>query len=217
MTAREQTPIVFTVVVSQRDWDTGLGGWRCPALRIPSAEVDDVFVDGSSQDKSWYVVRREHQMIRWVHGPRPEEATISIKLTEELSTQKRTRFWQMVSALAPIVAALVTVVLSYFLLGPPTNSQEHIVFNLSSPVYGECGRVTINGFVEMSTGSRRKISRLLWDWGDGSSVDSFLPVTHRYLRDEKYSVKVIAYASDNENEGHTILINITNASQPNCP
>lgn len=220
MPAREQTPIVFTITVSQSDWDADLRGWRFPALRIPSAKVADVFVDGASVPETRYFVWREFEMIRWNNLPQPEKATISIKLTETLSTQKETQVWKAVAALAPVMAALITVMLSYFLLRTTVNSttgdfREPVVFNLSSPVYGECGGVTINGSVEMPTGSRRRITRLLWDWGDGHSVDGFLPVTHRYSQNEKYSAKVIAYAGDNETEGRTILINITNVN-PNC-
>ncbi len=220
MPAREQTPIVFTIAVSQGDWDAKVNGWRCPALKIPSAEVADVFVDGSRVDKTRYFVWRENEMIQWSNLPQPKKATISFKLTEPLSTQRKTDFWKMVAALAPVLAALITVMLSYFLLHTTVNSttgdsREPVVFNLSSPVYGECGGVTINGSVEMPTGSRRRITRLLWEWGDGHSVDGFLPVTHRYSQNEKYSAKVTAYAGDNETEGRTILINITNVN-PNC-
>jgi hypothetical protein len=220
MRTREQTPIVFTVAVSQSDWDPKVNGWRCPALKIPGTDVADVFVAGNRVDKACYFVWRENEMIQWSHLPQPKEATILFKLTEALSTKKRTDFWKGVAALAPVLAALTTVMLSYFLLRPSVNSssgdsREPVVFNLSSPVYGECGGVTINGSVEMPTGSRRRITRLLWDWGDGHSIDGFLPVTHRYSQNEKYSAKVIAYADDNETEGRTILINITNVN-PNC-
>ena len=98
MQAREQTPIVFTIAVSQSDWDAKVNGWRCPALKIPSAEVADVFVDGSRVDKACYFVWRENEMIQWSHLPQPKKATISFKLTEALSTQKATDFWKKVAA-----------------------------------------------------------------------------------------------------------------------
>lgn len=226
MPRREQSSVLFTIAVSQSDWDEGRRGWRLSALRIPGAEVDRVFVEGQIQNKDCYSVWREDELIHWNSASPPEKATISIKLTETLSTQKTTDFWKMISALAPVMAALITVTLSYLLLRAPAsvpssnNSstgqlKEPVVFNYSSPVYGECGGVTINGSIEMPAGSRRKITRLLWDWGDGHSTDGFLPVTHRYSQNEKYSAKVIAYAGDNEPEGRTIVINITNVT-PEC-
>jgi hypothetical protein len=220
MRALEQTPIVFTVAVSQNDWDAELGGWRCSALRIPGAEVDNVFVEGTSMDKTRYFVWREYEMIRWTSKPEPKTATISIKLTEALSTKKKTDFWKTFSALAPIVAALITVMLSYFLLHTTVNpitgdSREPVVFDLSTPVLGQCGTVTINGSAKMPTGSRRRITRLLWDWGDGDILDSPFPAIHRYKRNGIISVKLTAYTSNNETEDRTIPVNITTAD-PKC-
>lgn len=220
MPAQEQTSIVFTIAVSQNDWDAELGGWRCSALRIPGAEVDNVFVEGTSMDRTRYSVWREHGMIRWTSKPEPKTATISIKLTEALSTKKKTIFWMKVAALAPVLAALITVTLSYFLSHPrvsPTagDPREPVVFNLSSPVLGVCGGVTINGSVEMPTGSRRRITRLLWDWGDGDIIDSPFPAFHRYKRNGTISIKLTAYTSNNETEDRAIPVNITTAD-PKC-
>ena len=48
--------ISFTINVTERDWDNTTGGWRVPALEIPSAQIEDVFADGNKIDpKDYYV------------------------------------------------------------------------------------------------------------------------------------------------------------------
>jgi hypothetical protein len=218
MPAKTQPPIVFTAAVDQDDWDKKFGGWRCSALRIPSAQVDDVFVEGTRSDKSWYEVMHEHAIIRWIPLPPPEKALLSISLTEKLSTQGLTRFWRKLAILLPpgaaIIGALITGIFLYSSRSP-SNLREGIAFNLSSPVLAECGGVTINGSAELSAGSKEKITRISWDWGDGVIVDSPFPAIHRFSRNDTYSVKVTAYTSNNEIEGRTIPINITSIN-PKC-
>lgn len=216
MSAQKPTQIVFTVAVDQEDWDKQFGGWRCSALRIPSAQVDAVYVAGVRVPESEYTVDREKELIHW-RGPNlPDKARLSLSLTEELSTQELTVFWRKLAIILPFVAAILVALLAgAFSLStsrmPPTSS-ERIAFDLSTPVYGECGTVTINGSVEMDAGSQGKVTRLTWDWGDGVIVDSFFPASHRYSNNGVYSAKVSAYTSNNEAEGRAVPINITSIS-----
>jgi|SRR5947209_233152 len=219
MPAQRQTPIVFTVAVDHEDWDKHLGGWRCSALRIPSAQVDDIFVEGSRIDESLYEVDRKNEVIHWKRRDLPERARFSISLTETLSTQELTLRWKKLAIILPFISAILVALIAgsfvYFPSRVPTNSREGIVLNLSPSVLGECGIVTINGSAEMIAGSQGKVTRISWDWGDGVIVDSFFPASHRYLQNDKYSVKVTAYAGDKVTEGRTIPINITSVN-PKC-
>lgn len=219
MPAQKQIPIVFTVAVDQEDWDNQFGGWRCSALRIPSAQVDAVFATGRRVEESWYVVDRKHEVICWTRPNPPEKARFSISLAEELSTQELTIRWRKLAILLPLISAILVTLIagafSYFPSRTSSNSRERIALNLSSPVYGDCGLVTINGSAEISTDSQGKVTRITWDWGDGVSVDSFFPASHRYSQNRQYSAKVTAYASNNEAEGRTIPINVTSIN-PEC-
>jgi hypothetical protein len=103
---------VFTVTVSTRDWDDVLAGWRCPALDIPGAEIDALFVNGSKMDDGWYERLNGQPFVRWMRPEIPELATISVRLTKELSTQDQTARWKniaiILSFLSPILVALIT-------------------------------------------------------------------------------------------------------------
>jgi hypothetical protein len=105
-------PSVFTVSVSRTDWDAGLGGWRCPALAIPGAKVEAVYDKGKKVDDAWYEVLADLRVLRWAREERPERLTISISLTEELSTQAETSRWKKLAvvlpALATVLSALIT-------------------------------------------------------------------------------------------------------------
>lgn len=227
MPAQKQSPIAFTVTVSQKDWDEEMGGWRCSALKIPSAQVDAMYIKTERLDKTSYEVLYEHTIIRWI--PRfdkdltkkdpPKEALFSISLTERLSTEELTLFWRKLAILLPPIAAVAgALIAGIFLIyssRTPSNPREFIAFNLLSPMVGDCGAVTIYGSVEMSAGSQGKVTRVTWDWGDGVIVDGSPPASHHYARNDKYSVKVTAYGSNNETESRTIPVNITSVN-PNC-
>jgi hypothetical protein len=221
MSSNRNAPIAFTMAVSPEDWDPQMQGWRCPALRIPSAEIEAVYVEGLRVDNISYEVLREYEMLRWSHVPQPQRATIAIKLTEALSTQRRTNFWKKVAATAPIIAAIITALFSSALWRIPAGSgegasfSEPAIFKLSSPVYGECGSVTMYGSAEMPADSSARITRLIWDWGDSSPVEGNFPATHRYSRNEKYPAKIVAYAGNKDVGNRTIIINVNNVI-PRC-
>lgn len=220
MPSEEQTSIVFTISVSRLDWDAGFGGWRCSALKIPGARLEEIYVAGTRVDDGSYVARPEIAMVRWPHPPPPKQAILSIRLTEELSPKRLTLRWQKLAIILPLIAALLVAYITHYFScspsPPPPASKESIVFTLSTPVSGDCGRVTVNSFAGISPGAHEKITQLLWDWGDGTAVDSSLPATHRYQRNGKYSVKVTAYAGNDMIGGQNLLVNITTADQPTC-
>jgi hypothetical protein len=46
----------FTVRLNKSDWDADRRTWNCPALAIPGAYVQDIFVEGDRVDKAVYEV-----------------------------------------------------------------------------------------------------------------------------------------------------------------
>jgi hypothetical protein len=105
--------IAFPVTVAKEDLDEGLGGWRCPLLKIPGAIVEDVLVMGKSINNSCYAVNHELGIVRWVTPDPPERATIIIKLTEELSTKELTLRWKKLAIIIPIITVVLAGVFSY--------------------------------------------------------------------------------------------------------
>lgn len=120
--------IGFTVTLSERDWDPELSGWRCPALKIPGAAIDAVYVSGTRADTSWYEVLAEHSIVRWVRENHPAQAAIAIKLTEELSTQELTSKWRKLAIVLPVVSSVLVAVIAAAVslyTADHTSSQAH--------------------------------------------------------------------------------------------
>ncbi len=85
-----------------------LGGWRCPALKIPGAKVESVYVSsGDRVDSSRYEVKYELDIVRWLHPDRPQQATLQIKLTEKLSTEELTLKWKKLAIIFPLITSIV--------------------------------------------------------------------------------------------------------------
>jgi hypothetical protein len=119
--------IAFTARLTEADWDEELRAWRCPALNIPSAVVEDIIVDGNRVDRTHYEVRSPHAMIHWILADRPDRLAAIIKLTEPLSLGKETDKWKKLAVVLPVVAtviaALVSGVATYFARQPSTSSS----------------------------------------------------------------------------------------------
>jgi hypothetical protein len=138
-------PISFSVTLTARDWDPNLGGWRCPALRIPGSVIDALFDKGSRVDSSWYEPLPEHGMVRWVRDDdHPHEPTILLKLTQELSTRELTTRWKKLAIVLPVIATVLAAVVSgsvtYFAAKPrsaevtPKKGDQGTVGPTTSPI-----------------------------------------------------------------------------------
>jgi hypothetical protein len=97
--------ITFRVTLSGRDWDDNLGGWRCEALAIPSSKIEALYALGEKIDTVGYEVLSNERIVRW-RGDHPEIVTVSIGLTEELSTERETQRWKRLAIILPVVATL---------------------------------------------------------------------------------------------------------------
>ncbi len=89
-----------------------MSGWRCPALKIPGAKIDAVFVSGNRADSSWYEVNYDLNVIRWVRPKHPLQATILIVLTEELSTKELTLRWKKLAITLPLVSSIIVAMIA---------------------------------------------------------------------------------------------------------
>jgi PKD repeat protein len=97
---------------------------------------------------------------------------------------------------------------------PPFDARTlSITLVLFAPEYGECGDISINGYVGTDSGS---ITKLTWDWKDGTVVDSWFPASHHYAGNGTYSVQVTAYSSLGDTRTVTTTATITNAEDLGC-
>jgi hypothetical protein len=106
------TSIVFTTRLTEADWDDMMRGWRCPALGIPGAAVDALFVDGERIDKVKFEVLAQNQVIRWIVDDRPPRATLSIALLEELALERDAARWKKLAIVLPVAATVLAAVIT---------------------------------------------------------------------------------------------------------
>ena len=76
--------------------------------------------------------------------------------------------------------------------------------------------VTINGVVNPGYGGAR-ITKVHWDWGDGSSEESFFPAEHSYSSAGIYTVTVTAYQSDGLHTTASVKVTIAPPPPPFPP
>jgi hypothetical protein len=116
--------IVFAARLTEADWDETLRGWRCPALAVPGAIVEALYVEGNKADTAKYEVLREHHVIRWTPSDQPQRVTASITLTEELTLGAETDRWKKLAIVLPVVATIasagITATATYW---PKTRQQ----------------------------------------------------------------------------------------------
>ncbi len=119
--------IVFAARLTEADWDETLRGWRCPALAVPGAIVEALYVEGNKADTAKYEVLREHHVIRWTPSDQPQRVTASITLTEELTLGAETDRWKKLAIVLPVVATIASAGLRTPLIyqtGPNTSVKS---------------------------------------------------------------------------------------------
>jgi len=96
----------FSVTLGQEDWDAELGGWRCPALRLPGIRVEEVVSNGAAQDSSWYQSRPEFGLLKWIRGTPPARVVVLVRLTEALVSKRSAQLWKRLAIVLPFVGTV---------------------------------------------------------------------------------------------------------------
>lgn len=119
-------PITFTVPLSEKDWREDFTGWYCSALSIPSAEVTELRAKGEEQDKMFYSVKSDHQIVQWTKKPRPERVLVTIKIVKDLSptekvieardtaTKETEEKWKYRAIIAQVIGTVLTAFITAF-------------------------------------------------------------------------------------------------------
>jgi len=106
----------FLVRATREDWQNESGSWHVPALKIPGAKIEKVFVDGGEANPDSYNLIEGQELLRWKdRSNAPSAATIAVTLTKSLSTTDETGFWKRLAVLMPLFTALVSATLTYIL------------------------------------------------------------------------------------------------------
>jgi hypothetical protein len=102
----------FTITLSDDDWDSVKGGWRCPALQIPGARVKYIYVNGALADPTYYEVHQEVGFIQWLRSYFPGQAAVHVGLDKELSTEELTVKWKKLAVILPVIGTLGAAILT---------------------------------------------------------------------------------------------------------
>ena len=115
----------FTVSLTQNDWDKVLGGWRCPVLKIPGAEVNRLYANGSQLDEAWYRPEPNQQLIRWARSDSPpDSAALAVTLTKDLVATEKRDFWKTLALFVPVLAAAVSALGGYAAATSGANAKQ---------------------------------------------------------------------------------------------
>ena len=158
-------PIAFTTTVSKTDWDQRLGGWRCSVLKIPSIDIDAVYIDGVKQDTRLLEVLPEHNIIRWKGSEHPTEAVLSFKITKDLSTNELTLKWKKMAIMLPVLAILITGI-----LGPIITYV--ITSNLQAERKSEVNSVINEAIIKNGIEQRVQFGETMLDYFDKHEYDT---------------------------------------------
>jgi hypothetical protein len=123
--------ISFLVPLDNQAWDKSLGGWRCDALRIPSARVEQVFANGKQLDPASYRAEASHAVIRWGKASQPpSQVSVSIVIDAALSTEGAKQFWKRLAVVMPLVTLLAGALISHWIPSSaptPTPSPNGVI------------------------------------------------------------------------------------------
>jgi len=100
------------ITLTEDDWDQDVGGWRCPALKIPGAEVAAVFWLGREVPQTWYAILPAISVLKWSHQEIPKQVAVSIALTKQLSTEELTLWWKKFGIVVPIITVVLASLIS---------------------------------------------------------------------------------------------------------
>ncbi|TPI28313.1 hypothetical protein FJW08_21300 [Mesorhizobium sp. B3-2-1] len=137
--------IGFTVRLTQDDLDPITRSWRCPALELPGASLQEVYADGERIDPEKYRVVRNQ--VRWIGEKPPEKLAAVVNVDSETSEEvfqsrneakKNEDWWRKFGTIVPLItAALAAGVSLYLSKGPapsPPSPTPHTLTMRIAPV-----------------------------------------------------------------------------------
>jgi hypothetical protein len=120
MSAKE---IVFTLRLTEADWDSGVRAWRCAAFDIPSSFVKEAFdPDGQRIAPSMFKVEKGPARVSWQGSGHPSQIVIIVGLGETLSPTSQEDWWKRFAIIVPIITALIAAGATY--AGKPSCDQK---------------------------------------------------------------------------------------------
>jgi hypothetical protein len=108
-----------------------------------------------------------------------------------------------------IVVLSVSLIFATLTFTDVIAASQYPDLNLNNPEISGYS-VTVNGATSPGT-SGTVISKIGWNWGDGSAEDSWFPATHTYANSGTYTITVTSYQSDGLSTIQTTRATISSA------
>jgi hypothetical protein len=106
--------ILFTIRLTEEDWETHFRAWRCPALGIPGAFVKEAFgPEGHPLATTFLRVDKGPARVTWIGPAEPSQLALVVGLGEQLSPASEGAYWKRFAIVVPIVAALIGALATY--------------------------------------------------------------------------------------------------------
>ncbi|NJN88803.1 MAG: hypothetical protein HC881_24120, partial [Leptolyngbyaceae cyanobacterium SL_7_1] len=69
--------ISFKLRLTDEEWENDEGGWRCSAMKIPGAEIEEIYAEGKALHSEVYKVDQKQEMILWRStNTKPKKLTV---------------------------------------------------------------------------------------------------------------------------------------------
>jgi hypothetical protein len=131
--------IGFSVRLTQDDLDPSTRSWRCPALELPGASLQEVYAGGERIDPEKYRVVRNQ--VRWVPGEKPPEkltAIVSVdsesrdEIFQSRNTAKKNEdWWKKFGTIVPLITAALAAGVSLYVSKTSTSSPPTQTLTMS--------------------------------------------------------------------------------------
>jgi hypothetical protein len=110
----DQKEIVFTLPLTEDDWDAGVRAWRCAAFDIPSAFIKEAYdPEGQRISASMFRVDKGPARVSWQGPGHPSQIVIIVGIGETLSPTSREDWWKRFAIIVPIVTAIIAAIATY--------------------------------------------------------------------------------------------------------
>lgn len=120
--------LVFTIRLTEEDWDSDVRAWDCAALDIPGAYIETAFDKGQVLDQTMFKIDHGPARVRWLGSRRPQQIRLVVGLGEPLTPKSAEEFWKRLAIVVPIITAIITATATYLTKpGPGPVPNPHVL------------------------------------------------------------------------------------------
>jgi hypothetical protein len=114
----DKEEIVFTLRLTEEDWNSSVNAWNCPAFDIPSSYVKDAYAGGQLLSANMFKVEKGPARVSWLGAKHPNQIVVIVGLGEKLSPTSTEEWWKRFAIVVPIITAVIAASATY--VGKPT-------------------------------------------------------------------------------------------------